>query len=212
MATAKEYMFMQLTIEVTALQVNIKAYRREVMVIKEALLHEGELKRKGHKIIAHHALLNLIVAVIMRRRGPRTAVHPGQQCGPCRLCGQSSAYYAHPLTWEETIKQRLYQLESVHDQSRVCKACEKDIKRHITAKNYKPCWRPKTNNDDSCIVAACNSTDGAIIHTGLVTTQQVAELLQTSIPETAAGQLTPLCQAHYKLIACCTLTITRIST
>ncbi len=134
----------------------------------------------------------------MWRRGPQTAVHPGQQCGPCHLCGQSSAYYTHTLAWEEIIKKRPYQLESVDDHSCICKACEKDIKRHIMAEDYHPCGRPKAADHVSCIVAACNST--AIIPTGLVTAQQIAELLQTPVPETTAGQLTPLCQTHYKQV------------
>ncbi len=53
MVTAKECMCMQLTIEVTALQVSIKAYRRHVMMTKEALLHEGKGGLKEKVTIIH---------------------------------------------------------------------------------------------------------------------------------------------------------------
>ena len=131
------------------------------------------------------------------------SIHPGQQCGPCSLCGQKSSYYVHPLNWEESIKQKLFQTENVEEKSCVCKPCERNIKRYITAENYQPRWRPKSQ--ESCIIPTCplTSQDGVIIHTGLVTAGQVAELLHTNVPETK-GQLTPLCQAHYRhVIASC---------
>jgi len=74
----------------------------------------------------------------------------------------------------------MYDLEQVGSQSCVCKACEKDIKRHITTAGYIPRWRINTGiNIDKCIVPGCSITSdsGLIIHTGLVSTQQVASLL-----------------------------------
>ena len=51
-------------------------------------------------------------------------------------------------------------------------------------------------NQQSCIIPTCpvKSQSRVIIHTGLVTAGQVADMLHTNVPETT-GQLTPLCQA-----------------
>ena len=138
----------------------------------------------------------------MPRQG--AIVHPGRLCGPCSLCGQKSAYYTHPSSWKEGLQQNcLYDLEQVGSQSCVCKACAKDIKRHITTAGYIPRWRINTGiNIDKCIVPGCSITSdsGLIIHTGLVSTQQVASLLGIPLPQTSEGKLTPLCQGHYKHI------------
>ena len=51
-------------------------------------------------------------------------------------------------------------------------------------------------NQQSCIIPTrpVKSQSRVIIHTGLVTAGQVADMLHTNVPETT-GQLTPLCQA-----------------
>ena len=84
----------------------------------------------------------------LRRRGPLGAIHPGQECGPCQLCGKTSPYYSHPATWDKAISAKLYSTEGglVQGNSCVCRACEKYIKRNITSENYKP--RQKTINHD----------------------------------------------------------------
>ena len=128
----------------------------------------------------------------MQRRG----WHPGRLCGPCQLCGQNSIYYTHPTSFTDTIKQRLHEIERDMDgDSCVCKACERDIKRHD---GYQPRWR-YTPKDDKCILVTCN-TNNSNIHTGLVTKQQVSELLHEPVSRSPTGQLTPLCQFHYKNI------------
>ena len=55
-------------------------------------------------------------------------------------------------------------------------------------------------NQQSCIIPTCpvKSQSRVIIHTGLVTAGQVADMLHTNVPETT-GQLTPLCQADYSM-------------
>ena len=66
-----------------------------------------------------------------------------------------------------------------------------------------PKWRINTGiNIDKCIVPGCSITSdsGLIIHTGLVSTQQVASLLGIPLPQTSEGKLTALCQGHYKHI------------
>ena len=75
-----------------------------------------------------------------------------------------------------------------------------NIKRHIKEENYQPRWRARASKKcDECIAPACNTTHG-IIHTALVTPQQESELLHATLTESAEGQLTPLCQVHYKKI------------
>ena len=107
----------------------------------------------------------------MQRRVPQSGIHPGQQCGPCYLCGQSSKYFTHPLAWEETIKSKLLQIDNIDEVSCVCKACEMNIKRHIKEENYQPRWRTRASKKcDECIAPACNTTHG-IIHTALITPQ-----------------------------------------
>ena len=63
------------------------------------------------------------------------------------------------------------------------------------------CEMNRERMSDECIAPACNNTHG-IIHTALVTPQQASELLDATITESAEGQLTPLCQVHYKQIHC----------
>ena len=102
------------------------------------------------------------------------------------LCGQKSAYYTHPSSWKESLQQNLYDPEQVDSQSCMCKACEKDIKRHLITAGYIPRWRINTGiNIDKCIVPGCSITSdsGLIIHTGLVSTQQVASLLGIPLPQ-----------------------------
>ena len=73
--------------------------------------------------------------------------------GPVVFVGRDPpTIYTHPLNWEESIKMKLFQIENVDDQSCICKACEKDVKWHITAGNYHPQWRPKQGILDRCIV------------------------------------------------------------
>ena len=121
-----------------------------------------------------HCNFRLYHATTRSHSPPRTTVWP------LFSVGQKSAYYTHPS-----------------------KACEKDIKRHITTAGYIPRWRINTGiNIDKCIVPGCSITSdsGLIIHTGLVSTQQVASLLGIPLPQTSEGKLTALCQGHYKHI------------
>ena len=50
--------------------------------------------------------LHSFIAIIMRRRGVQVSIHPGQQCGPCSLCGQKSPYYVHPLNFKYCMNPR----------------------------------------------------------------------------------------------------------
>lgn len=91
-------------------------------------------------------------------------------------------------------------MEKVNGQSCVCKACEKDIKRHILTTGYWPRLRLKTKEKfDSCTVPARKTTsaNGVIVHTGLVNTQRVASILGTTLAKTSEGQLI---QAHFKQV------------
>lgn len=149
----------------------------------------------------HLILLTLVTTSIMRRRGPRLSIHPTRKCESCCLCGQSSAYCAHPLMWSNDIKERSFQMENVDEHSCIYKACELDIKRHINTDGFLPWWRLRVDNS---IVPTCKATskNATIIYTGLFSIQQVRELLNVSVPSTTEGKnkLTPLCQCHYKEI------------
>ena len=126
-----------------------------------------------------HCNFRLYHATTRSHSPPRTTVWP------LFSVGQKSAYYTHLSSWKEGVQQNLYDLEQVGSQSCMCKACEKDIKR-ITTAGYIPRWRINTGiNIDKCIVPGCSITSdsGLIIHTGLVSTQQVASLLGIPLPQ-----------------------------
>ena len=133
----------------------------------------------------------------MPQRGPLGAAHSGRECGPCQLCGKTAPYYAHPATWDVAISARLYSIEeSIQGESCICRACEKHIKRNITSENYKPrCHHPTVK----CILPECTVTNntGSIVHTGVVTQQQIQSLFKVTIG-CEIGDSIPLCQAHYK--------------
>ena len=50
------------------------------------------------------------------------------------------------LAWDETIKNKLLQTDTIDGMSCVCKAREMIIcKRHIRAENYQPRWRVRAS-------------------------------------------------------------------
>ena len=60
---------------------------------------------------------------------PRKKIHPGQNCGPCVLCGQTSYhYYAHPIRWSDSLRESFLVLEDIDVSTCMCQNCEKDIK------------------------------------------------------------------------------------
>ena len=128
----------------------------------------------------------------MRQRGPWLAILPGRQCGPCRLCGHSSVKYAHPLTWDEVIKQKLFALESIDDHSCVCKACDRDKTEHFKCALYTTVETKLWELHNPCMQENKWKWGGNYSH-----------CLRNSaagwaVPTASAGQLTPLYQAHYK--------------
>ena len=55
-------------------------------------------------------------------------IHPGQGCGPCHLCSKSAPLFA----WDPGRSAKVCAIEeSVADDSCICRACEKDLKRKI---------------------------------------------------------------------------------
>ena len=108
----------------------------------------------------------------------------------------------HPLNWEKSIKQKLFQTENVDDKTCVCKPCERNIKSYIRAEDYQPWWRPK--NQQRCIIPTCpvTSEGRVIIHTSLVTAGQVAELLHTNVPETTCRAFNTTISGHYRHVHC----------
>ena len=54
-------------------------------------------------------------------QGLQTAINAGQQFGACDICGQSSTYYVHPLTWEKVIEHKSLGMEDMDDMSCVCR-------------------------------------------------------------------------------------------
>ncbi len=138
----------------------------------------------------------------MPRGRKKGQLHPSRECGPCSLCRQHSTHYCHLTTWEADMKERLRHLQNIADDDCICRACERDIKRNITKEGYKPRWLPQVGKGlrhSKCIVSGCTECD-TIIHTGLVTKDTVANLLQTEVVREQRHSLTPLCGHHYKQI------------
>ncbi len=48
---------------------------------------------------------------VLRRRGPKTTIHPGRKCGPCQLCCKSAYYYIHLSTWDPELSTKLWSME-----------------------------------------------------------------------------------------------------
>ena len=68
-------------------------------------------------------------------------IHPGRGCVPCHLCSKSAPYYSHLSAWDPGLSAKLHAIEkSVADDSCICHACEKDIKRKINLGKYVPRW------------------------------------------------------------------------
>ena len=160
-----------------------------------------------YKILSDRLLqLNCIIcyeqSYVLRRRGRRCAAHPGQECGPCQLCGTStSSYYSHPATWDKAISNRLYQVElSVVSDSCICRACERHIKRNISSENYKPRWVTNQEVIAKCILPECTvtSSTGYIVHSSVVTTLQIQSAFKVQVH--SEGKLIPLRQTHYKYL------------
>ena len=97
-------------------------------------------------------------------------VHPGRGCGPCHLCSKSAPYYSHLSAWDPGLSAKLRAIEeSVADDSCICHACEKDIKRKINLENYVPRWAytGSIENTPKCILPNCETTE-SIVHSGLI--------------------------------------------
>ncbi len=108
------------------------------------------------------------------------------------------------LAWEETIKHKLLiETEKVDEMSCVCKACERDVKRHKGAANYQPHWRAKVNKECyKCIAPACNTTYMRIlyIHVHCLNWSHHNKHLNpcATIPESTEGQFVSLCQVYHR--------------
>lgn len=134
-----------------------------------------------------------------QNKATRVTFHPGKECGPCQLCAQTSPFYSHPCTWDDSISGRLFQIEeAVSRNSCICRACEKHTSHQRTTGHG---WRPNAlEKQIKCILPGCKTTaaDGVIVHSGLVTAQQIERIYEVTLAENTVGQLVPLCQAHYK--------------
>ena len=50
-------------------------------------------------------------SLVLRRRGPKTMIHPGRKCGPCQLCCKSASYYIHLSTWDPELSTKFRAME-----------------------------------------------------------------------------------------------------
>lgn len=133
-------------------------------------------------------------------RGRSSQVHPGQECGPCHLCQQTSTHYSHLKTWEETAKKALTVVTPLGNEECICRKCEKEIKRNIEnihSGNYIPGQAP--SRAAKCIVVGC-SRSTTIINTATLTKERVSEVLGVEVIPGSASLVTPLCEAHYKQV------------
>ncbi len=111
---------------------------------------------------------------VLRRRGPKTTIHPGRKCGPCQLCSKSASFYTHLSTWDPELSAKLRAMEkTITVDSCICRACEKDIKRNINSGDYVPRWTLQNQeNVHKCILPHCYKTE-SIVHSGLVTAKHI---------------------------------------
>ena len=124
-------------------------------------------------------------------------IHPGRGCGPCHLCSKSAPYYSHLSAWDPGLSAKLRAIgESVTDDSCICRACEKDIKRKNNLENYVPRWAytGSIENTPKCILPNCETTE-FIVHSGLIKAKHMRD---TSV--NIEGKLVLLCQVHYKQV------------
>ncbi len=137
---------------------------------------------------------------MLRRRGPKTTIHPGRKCGPCQICSKSASFYTHLSTWDLELSAKLRAMEkTITVDSCICRACEKDIKRNINSGDYVPRWTLQNQeNVHKCILPHCNKTE-SIVHSGLVTAKHINDIFNVAV-NTDDGKLVPLCQVHYKQV------------
>ena len=76
----------------------------------------------------------------MGRGRKKAVVHPGQPCGPCHLCQQSSSRYCHIATWDEDLKCKMKDLTAIGEDKCICRACETDFKTNIGKNDYTYRW------------------------------------------------------------------------
>ena len=87
----------------------------------------------------------------------------------------------------------------VSDTQCICRACEGDFKHGYRKHGYRYRWMRDPGNSSGskrCIVASCTETS-SIIHTGIVTKEKIAEILQEEVLIDRHLK-TPLCESHYK--------------
>ena len=138
----------------------------------------------------------------MGRGRKKRLVHPGQQCGPCHLCHQTSTTYCHIATWKDDLKREIKENTTVSEINCICRACERDFKSNFRKDGHKFRWMQAQSDRPGlsrCIVESCTSTN-TIIHTGIATKDKVAELLHEQVVTEHRHLLTPLCSMHYRQV------------
>ena len=141
----------------------------------------------------------------MGRGRKKAVVHPGQPCGPCHLCQQSSSRYCHIATWDEDLKCKMKDLTAIGEDKCICRACETDFKTNIGKNNYTYRWMRalgKKPGLSRCIVMSCTERD-RIIHTGIATKEKIEDLLHEKVCSEPKHLQTSLCVNHYKQILYC---------
>ena len=127
-------------------------------------------------------------------------INPGRGCGPCHLCSKSASYYSHLSAWDPRLSAKLRAIEeSVADDSCICCACEKDMKRKINLENYVPRWAytGSIENRLKCFLPNCETTE-SIVYSGLINAKHIRDTFHVSV--NTEGKLVPLCQVHYKQV------------
>ena len=138
----------------------------------------------------------------MGRGRKKAVVHPGQPCGPCHLCQQSSSRYCHIATWDEDLKCKMKDLTAIGEDKCICRACETDFKTNIGKNDYTYRWMRAIGKQPGlsrCIVMSCTERD-RIIHTGIATKEKIEDLLHEKVCSEPKHLQTSLCVNHYKQI------------
>ena len=127
-------------------------------------------------------------------------MHPARTCDPCHLCGQRRTQYCHTATWDNEMKEKLEEISEDSFNHCICLACDKYFKHDVGSEGYVPRWRSenKDNNGFSrCSVKSCTQLS-RIIHTNILTRDNIVELLQVKLLNEPQHIITPLCTRHYK--------------
>ena len=126
--------------------------------------------------------------------------HPDKKCTQCKLCGESSSRYTHPITWKnEDLVILLRKVEPhIEQDSCICRNCRESLRTGLNTTDFHPRWHKQTTSStecqvEGCMVKACRSTK-------LASHAEILTLLKLELKPscTSDNTTTYLCDSHYR--------------